>query len=127
VSSTPLGRQLPRGWRRIADRLAEDEVGGERWSDLEMWGFVTLTITPSEIVGRWFGVDAREEHAPAELAATWAVDAGSAGEVRRIGPLHEVSADRDTRRPLRRWLAIVAVGAAVTGACAGLYRWARRG
>jgi alkaline phosphatase D len=128
VSSTPLGRQLPRGWRRIADRIADDDMGGERWSDLEMWGFVTLDVRPSEIVGRWFAVDARDPDATAELRATWAVDSASPGAVRQIGALHDVTADRDTRWSVRRWVATLA-GVALASACLATiaaWRWRRR-
>lgn len=126
VSSTPLGRQLPRGWRRMADRIADDDLAGVRWSDLEMWGFLTLDVTPTEVVGRWFGVDARDPAAPAELHATWAVDAGAPGQVRQVGPIRDVTVDHDRRWSLRRWAATVTAVAALAGAGAELFRRARR-
>lgn len=126
VSSTPLGRQLPRGWRRVADELADEGVPGAVWSDLEMWGFVTLELSPSSIVGRWFGVDARDPMAPAELRATWAVDTDRPGAVRRIGPLHDVAADRDTRWSPGRIVATAIAGVAAVAIGAGVVALRRR-
>jgi len=125
VSSTPLGRQLPRGWRRIADKLAEDDMSGERWSDLEMWGFVTLDVTASEIVGRWLAVDARDPHAAAQLRATWAVDSDSPGNTRQVGQIHDVVADRDQRWTVRRWAGLVAGAILATALGAATYRRSR--
>lgn len=115
VSSTPLGRQLPRGWRSIANRLADDGMSGHAWSDLEMWGFVTLHVTPNEIVGRWYAVDAREPDAHAELRVTWAVDTDAPGEVRQVGELHDVAVERDDRWSVRRWVTTAAAVVVAAG------------
>ena len=115
VSSTPLGRQLPRGWRSIANRLADDGMSGHAWSDLEMWGFVTLHVTPNEIVGRWYAVDAREPDAHAELRVTWAVDTDAPGEVRLVGVLHDVAVERAARWSVRRWVTTAAAVVVAAG------------
>lgn len=122
VSSTPLAHQLPRGWRSIADEIASRDVHGERWSDVEIWGFVTLEVTPSSITGRWFAVDARDPDASAQLRVAWAVDAGAPGQVRRVGEPHEVTADRDTRWSRRRWAATVVAAAGTATSLAWLLR-----
>ncbi|UDY36317.1 alkaline phosphatase D family protein [Dermatobacter hominis] len=127
VSSTPLGRQLPRGWRRVADEIADDDVAGAVWSDLEMWGFVTLEVARTSIVGRWFAVDARDPDAPAELRATWAVDAGEPGTVRQVGPIHDVAVDRDARWSPGRIAATAGAGVAALAVVAAVVgvRWRR--
>ena len=126
VSSTPLGRQLPKGWRSIADRMAEDGVDGRRWSDLEMWGFVTLHVSRSQIVGRWYAVDARDPDSDAELRATWAVDSGEPALVRPVGPQLDVTSSRDARWSRRRWAAVVSAGGAVLAGAAVVVHRLRR-
>ena len=118
VSSTPLGRQLPRAWRGIADRWARDGVECERWSDLEMWGFVTLHVSRSQIVGRWYEVDAHDPDSDATLRATWAVDSGSPARLRQVGPIVDAAADH-TVWWRRRWAPVLAGGAVAVAAGLG--------
>ena len=119
VSSTPLARQLPKGWRRLVDAVG-DTLDGARWCDLEHWGFLTLDVTPASVTGTWFRVDARDPDAPAELNARWQVDHGTPGELRRLdvepaapdGP-SGVSGRRRTWVALTLAVVGVAVGAVV--------------
>jgi alkaline phosphatase D len=83
VSSTPLARQLPKGWRRLVDTVG-DTLDGVRWSDLEHWGFTTLEVTPDAVTATWSTVDALDPDAPSQRSASWQVTHGSPGELRRL-------------------------------------------
>jgi alkaline phosphatase D len=73
VSSTPMARQLPRGWQRLASRLVEAAAPGPRWFDLEWWGFLTVEVTPEVVRAAFHRVDARDPDAPARRSSEWAV------------------------------------------------------
>lgn len=109
VSSTPLGRQLPRGWRRLASAAA-NRTDGALWFDLESWGFVLLDVTPTAITGSWCMVDARRDHPGHEVAATWTVGSGRPARLQPVGttrrPVRErVLTGRSAASLLRRWRA----------------------
>lgn len=115
VSSTPMGRQLPRGWRKVASALA-GTADGARWYEVESWGFTTLEVTPRHVSAAWHLVDASGTDPATELAATWVVDTGDPGSLRPVGPLR---APLELSRPS----APLVAGAALAAAAAA---WAAR-
>ncbi len=82
VSSTPMARQLPKGWQALADQLVDARMPGPRWFELASWGYVVLTVTPGAVTGSWYRVDASRADGDQELMATWALTSGAPGELR---------------------------------------------
>ena len=114
VSSTPMGRQLPRGWRGIA-RVAGVAAEGARWYDLESWGFTILELTPDAITGTWHAVDATSTDPTSEVIARWELGRGGADRLRPLGePRNPLRGATKVRRG--RLLASAAVVAAAAGA-----------
>ena len=100
VSSTPMGRQLPRGWRGLG-RLAGVAAEGARWYDLESWGYTVLELTPEAITGTWYAVDATSTDPSTEVIARWELGRGGADRLRPLGeprnPLRGATSMRRTR------------------------------
>lgn len=70
VTSTPMGRQLPKGWRRLAAGLA-DRLPEARWFELERHGFVVLDIEADHVRADWFSIDIEDPAARPDPAASW--------------------------------------------------------
>lgn len=84
VSSTPLGRQIPRaGWRPAA--LAATRLEGPRWFDLTSWGYLLLDVTPSEVTCSFRFVDADDPAGTPREGPTFAVDLDPPGRLRAVG------------------------------------------
>jgi alkaline phosphatase D len=73
VSSTPMGDQLPPGWRKAAERVA-DGVPLQVWHDLEHHGYLRVDVRPDEVRGDWVAVDDGHGHRDVEVLASWSVD-----------------------------------------------------
>jgi alkaline phosphatase D len=116
VSSTPMGRQLPRGWRKVAAR-AFARAEGARWFELESWGFVTIEVTSSSVTGTWHFVDATGTDPTTSVGARWVLDHGTPGTLRAVGPLVEPPAPLRASHVVRPVLGAVAA-LAVLGALA---------
>jgi alkaline phosphatase D len=92
VSSTPMARQLPRGWQRLAAGIVDARMPGPRWFELSMWGYLVVTVTPSVVTTQFHAVDATRPDGRQRLAGTFAVRSGDpgrvhgAGERPRLGP-----------------------------------------
>jgi alkaline phosphatase D len=103
VSSTPLGRQVPRLARELADQLA-DTLDAPLWSDIVSWGFVVLDVDPSTVTATFWFVDATDPESLAERGPTFAVGREEPG-VRVIdlpaGP-EATTGGRRVPRPLER-------------------------
>jgi len=84
VTSTPMGAQLPRGWRKLAGELAET-LPEARWFELERHGFVVLDVDRERVRADWFTVDIEDPHARAHPAAAWL------NRLDEPGRLHEAS------------------------------------
>ena len=120
VSSTPMGRQLPKGWRRLASTAA-NAAEGARWFDLESWGFTVLDLSLAAITGSWYAVDATSTEPSAERIAVWELGRGGPEHLRAIGTPRELTAP--TPMLLRRAVAATVAAAAGTAAVLG---WRRR-
>ena len=70
VTSTPMGAQLPRGWRKLAGELAE-RLPEARWFELEHRGFVVLDVDPERVRADWYTVDIGARRVRPEPAASW--------------------------------------------------------
>jgi alkaline phosphatase D len=134
VSSTPLGRQLPRAARRTAARAATG-VDGPRWFDLSSWGYLLLEVTASTVTARYRFVDATRPVDAPRAGPTFAVDLDPPGRLRAVGevpdpvaaepPAHGLdrlradlgSLDRLAHRPLL--LAALSVAVAATATATG--------
>ena len=92
VTSTPMARQLPSGWERLADRLA-DAADGARWSDLRAWGWLRLSITPERVTGEWWGVAPEAPAVERQLLAAWSTTPSLPARLREAdGPLADLPA-----------------------------------
>jgi alkaline phosphatase D len=120
VSSTPMGRQLPRGWR-VAARLAATSAQDALWYDLESFGFTVLEVTRRAITGTWHAVDATSTDATSEIIARWELGRGGPGSLRPIGepkdPLRGAG-PRDRTGPMTYAAASVAAVALCTAGVA---------
>lgn len=85
VSSTPMARQLPRGWQRLASGIVDTRVPGPRWFELTMWGYLVVTVTPAALTTQFHTVDASRPDGERRLAATFAVRSGDPGHVHGAG------------------------------------------
>jgi alkaline phosphatase D len=115
VSSTPMGRQLPRGWRALA-RVAATAAEGARWYDLESFGFTVLDIGRRTIVGTWHAVDATSTDPTTEVIARWELGRDGPGSLRPIG------GPKDPLRgaePSDRIRSIASAALVVAACCAG--------
>lgn len=127
VSSTPMARQLPRGWQGLAEAIVDEHVPGPRWFELRWWGFVVLDVTPGSVTGSWYRVDAREPDAPAELSARWVIDRSTPMRLRRddVAPLVVEPTPAQSARQLPRLVAAATSLVVVGGVVAALRRRAR--
>ena len=147
VTSTPMGAQLPRGWRKLAGELA-GELAEARWFELEQRGFVILDVDAERVRADWYTVDIGERHARPEPAASWVTRLDTPGrleEVQVVGrpdapeapapaptdaPVHVPGRPADVRPPSRRrrgragTIAVTAVAAGMLGVW--LWRHPRR-
>jgi alkaline phosphatase D len=90
VTATPMGRQLPAGWRKLLDVLAE-RLPEARWFDLERHGYAVLEIAEDTVTARWYAVDVDDPAARAEPTGAWRHHLARPG---RLEPLDELSEDR---------------------------------
>jgi hypothetical protein len=73
VSSTPLGDQLPPGWRTAAERVA-GKVPGLTWHDLEHHGYLRLDVRPDSVRGDYWIVEPTGGPEQPERMASWTTD-----------------------------------------------------
>jgi alkaline phosphatase D len=149
VSSTPMGDQLPPGWRTEAERVADD-VPGVTWHDLEHHGYLRLDLRPDAARGDYYAIEPSSGDALPERLASWSLDRtlppvwrpavpdsprGSFDDVIRPGlpldhlPPPEPPATVMQIRHLTRKLAVSVVGAVAAGVSLALlaravaHRW----
>jgi alkaline phosphatase D len=72
VSSTPMGDQLPPGWRKVAGSMA-DVVPHQVWHDLEHHGYLRVDVRPDAVRGDWIAVDPNHPEQGVERLASWQV------------------------------------------------------
>jgi hypothetical protein len=70
VTATPMARQLPPGWGRLLDELAE-RLPEARWFDLEHHGFIVLEVDATQVRSHWYAVDTEDPAARARHCASW--------------------------------------------------------
>jgi alkaline phosphatase D len=98
VSATPMGQQLPRGWRKLLGMVAE-RLPEARWFELERHGFLVVEVDEREVRAHWFAVDTEDPAAHAEPVSAWRHrrsqvgrlepldgDGGAAGDVLAVRP-----------------------------------------
>lgn len=129
VTATPMGRQLPRGWRKLLGPLAE-RLPEAVWFELEHHGFLVVELDREEARAHWFTVDASDPDARAVYAAGWRHRRDSPGRLEPLDPPESVLAEA-RRRSRRRWAvlagALTAAGAVIAGRRARLVApWRRR-
>jgi hypothetical protein len=73
VSSTPMGDQLPPGWRREAERVAND-VPRVTWHDLEHHGYLHVDLRPEVLRGDYYAVEPSSGGAPPRRLTSWSVE-----------------------------------------------------
>jgi alkaline phosphatase D len=145
VSSTPMGDQLPAGWRKAAERVA-DGVPLQVWHDLEHHGYLRVDVRPDEVRGDWVAVDDGHGRRNLEVLASWSVDRSWPPRWAPAVPSSPVGSFADVVRPGLRtsWLdgpdleaaappgprigMVERAGAALAGvvALAGVLWWLRR-
>jgi hypothetical protein len=143
VTSTPMARQLPKGWRRLAAGMA-DKLPEARWFELERHGFVILDVEADHVRADWFSIDIEDPAAQPDPAASWRHDLATPGRLTSLddGPLRPEAPTGEAavpipdrppgvggpaRRRRRRRAALVAAGvAAGLMAGGGLRRRSRR-
>jgi alkaline phosphatase D len=94
VTATPMARQLPPGWRRLLDELAE-RLPEARWFDLEHHGFMVVEVDAGQVRGHWYAVDPEDAAARPRHCASWSHRWDDPG---RLEPLELGS---DPEAPLR--------------------------
>ena len=94
VTATPMARQLPPGWRKLLDPLA-DALPEARWFELEHHGFMVLEVDATQVRNHWYAVDAEDPHASARHCASWA------HRWDRPGRLEPIDMGDDLDAPLR--------------------------
>jgi alkaline phosphatase D len=124
VTATPMARQLPPGWRKLLDRLAE-RLPEARWFELEHHGFLRLTVDAAEARAEWYAIDTEDPDARTVLAAAWR------HPLERTGRLEEIATGTATppaERERRDRRVAVAGGLAGFVAALGILRrrWRRR-
>jgi alkaline phosphatase D len=98
VSSTPMGDQLPPGWRKAAERVA-DGVPLQVWHDLEHHGYLRVDVRPDEVRGDWVAVDDDRGRREVEVLASWSVDRSWPPRWAPAVPSSPVGAFDDVVRP----------------------------
>jgi hypothetical protein len=68
ITSTPMGRQLPKGWEGLVEELA-DQVPHRRWCDLVANGWLHLTVTHEQVQADWWRMDPSERTAAPDGAS----------------------------------------------------------
>jgi alkaline phosphatase D len=99
VSATAMGEQLPRGWRTVADEIAERKVGGTVWSDLEHHGYLRLDVRPEELRADWIGTEPGERPLRARVISSWALSLTLPIELRPAVPGSPLTGFHDVLRP----------------------------
>jgi alkaline phosphatase D len=87
VSSTPMGDQLPPGWRTEAERIAAG-VPRTLWQDLEHHGYLRLEVTRDAVRADYLAVDARDDDGEprVERQAVFVVDGSLPPVLRPLDP-----------------------------------------
>jgi hypothetical protein len=101
VTATPMAQQLPRGWRKLLDKLAE-RLPEARWFELERHGFLVLDVDEDEARAHWYAVDPEDPDARPLLTAGWRHRRDEPGRLHRLDPadpLAPLSAPTGTTRP----------------------------
>jgi alkaline phosphatase D len=134
VTSTPMARQLPKGWRRLAAGLAE-RLPEARWFELERHGFLLLDVEADQVRADWFSIDIEDPAARPDPAASWLHALDTPGRLTSLedGPLQPEAPEESVAVPIpdrpegvdvparhrrRRRVALVTAGVAA-GAVAG--------
>ena len=81
VTSTPMARQLPKGWRRLAAGMA-DKLPEARWFELERHGLI-LDVEADDARADWFSIDIEDPAAQPDPASSWRHDLATPGSSRR--------------------------------------------
>jgi alkaline phosphatase D len=98
VSATEMGQRLPRGWRKLAEKIGDD-VPHQVWHDLERHGYLRVDIRPHVVRGDWFAIESDQHGEQPERLASWAIDWSQPGRLRREVPSSALGAIDDARRP----------------------------
>lgn len=98
VSATEMGQQLPPGWRKAAERIA-NEVPRQVWHDLERHGYLHVDVRPDRVRADWYAIESDERDAVPERLASWAVDHTAPGHLRRATPDSPSASFADVIRP----------------------------
>jgi alkaline phosphatase D len=94
ITSTPMARQLPKGWRRLAVGLA-DRLPAARWFELERHGFVILDVQADQVRADWFSIDIEDPEARPDPASSWLHPLDTPGRLKPLedGPLRPDAPD----------------------------------
>jgi len=84
VTATPMGRQLPRGWRRLLDKVAA-RLPEARWFDLENHGFLIVELDADEARAHWFSVDTEDPAARPVATSAWRHRLSQPGRLDALG------------------------------------------
>ena len=93
ITATPMARQLPPGWRKLLDRVAE-RLPEARWFELEHHGFLRLTVDAAEVRAEWYAIDTEDPDARTVLAAAWRHPRERTGRLEEIADGHGDAARR---------------------------------
>jgi len=108
VSSTPMGDQLPPGWRRAAERVA-DHVPMQVWHDLEHHGYLRVDVRPEQVRGDWIAVEEGLRGPVVEVLASWSLDRSWPPRWAPAVPSSSLAAFDDVVRPGLRSASIPSV------------------
>jgi alkaline phosphatase D len=98
VSSTPLGDQLPPGWRTEAEKVA-GHVPGLTWQDIEHHGYLHLDVRPEAVRGDYLAIEPSSGTALPERLASWAMDRSMPPRWREAVPDSPLGTFADVVRP----------------------------
>jgi alkaline phosphatase D len=100
VTATPMGRQLPRGWRKLLEPLAE-RLPEARWFELEHHGFLVVEVDRDEARAHWYAVDTEDPDARPRLTAGWRHRHDRPGRLDPLDPADSVDPLGGPERSLR--------------------------
>ena len=126
VTATPMGQQLPRGWRKLLGGLAE-RLPEARWFELEHHGYLVVEVDRDEARAHWFTVDGLDPDASPEYAAGWRHRRDRVGRLDPLDPPEAVQQAARRRRSRRRLTALAGALTAIGAAVAGRRAWLRLG